>query len=888
MSKSLVIVESPAKAKTINKYLGSDYLVRSCVGHIRDLPKSGSGRRTKDPLPEVPPEGEKYARIIRSMGINPYNSWQAKYEVLPGKEKVIQELKGLASTAKDIYLATDLDREGEAIAWNLQEVLGKDKKYKRVMFSEITQEAIQAAFAKPLELDQNKVQAQQTRRYLDRVVGYMVSPLLWKKVARGLSAGRVQSVAVKLITEREREIRRFQADEFWTMDINVESENSKPKHRFTMAVSKHKNKTYKPTSQKESDKALAELQQSKIIVKEVQQSRQKSSPPPPFITSTMQQAASTRLGFTIKRTMIAAQKLYEAGFITYIRTDSVNISSSSLEQCRAYIEDKFSKKYLPDNPRYYKGKSKQAQEAHEAIRPSNISMSVEMLPASSSIGSSERKLYQLIYTRFIASQMTDAIFHRTKIIAQAGDYELQVSGRILEFDGFSKVSPIINKDDVILPADLKQGEQLIGKDFLPEQHFTKPPARFNEASLVKELEKLAIGRPSTYSPIISTIQDRGYVRLINKKFHAEKIAEIVTDRLGDSFPNLLAYDFTASMEDTLDAIASDKENWSKVLDTFYKDFVSQLEKADSEEGMKSNTAVPTEVKCSKCSREMVIRNSSTGIFLGCSGYDDKENPCKNTINLSSVTEEVSELEEKPTVHKKECKVCGSFMNDYVVDAEHQIHICDNNPDCNGSVIEEGDFSAKAPKAEEIDCDKCDDIMEMKSGRFGKYFLCRNTECENKRRVMPNGEIAPPRMTPLETEIPCAKYPESNYVIREGALGLFLAAPGFPKQRETRSPYVKELIPYKAQLDKKFHFLMTAPQEDDEGRSFQVRYSRKTQENYVGTFNDNNRPVQQAYYEGKKWQLTEPKKTQKRIKSTTKVIKAKRNRSRNVTARKKSA
>ncbi|MBE8181952.1 MAG: DNA topoisomerase I subunit omega, partial [Candidatus Portiera sp.] len=537
----------------------------------------------------------------------------------------------------------------------------------------------------------------------------------------------------------------------------------------------------------------------------------------------------------------------------------------------------FSKKYLPESPRYYKSRSKQAQEAHEAIRPSSVSMSVEMLPASSSIGSSERKLYHLIYTRFIASQMTDAIFHRTKIIAKAGDYELQVSGRVLEFDGFSKMSPIINKDDAILPADLKQGEELIGKDFLPQQHFTKPSARFNEASLVKELEKLSIGRPSTYSPIISTIQERGYVRLINKKFHAEKIAEIVTDRLGDSFPNLLAYDFTASMEDTLDAIADDKENWTKVLDSFYKDFVSQLEKADSDNGMKNNDAVPTEIKCSNCSREMVIRNSSTGIFLGCSGYDDKKEPCKNTINLSSVTEEVSELEEKPPVDKKECKICGSFMKDYVVDAEHQIHICDDNPDCQGSIIEEGDFSSKAPKAEEIDCDKCQDLMEMKSGRFGKYFLCRNTECENKRRVMPNGEIAPPRMIPLETEIPCAKYPESNYIIREGALGLFLAAPGFPKQRETRSPYVKDLVPYKDRLDKKFHYLMTAPQEDDEGRLFQVRYSRKNLENYVGTFNDKNRPVQQAYYRAKVWQLEEPKRAVKKIKSKTKVIKAKRSR-----------
>ncbi|MCH9664684.1 MAG: type I DNA topoisomerase [Gammaproteobacteria bacterium] len=866
MSKSLVIVESPAKAKTINKYLGSGYLVRSCIGHIRDLPKSGSGRRTKESLPEVPPEGEKYSRIIRSMGVNPYRGWEAKYEILPGKDKVVQELQNLAKTAKDIYLATDLDREGEAIAWNLQEVLGKEKDYKRVIFSEITQEAIKAAFDKPRKLDINRVQAQQTRRYLDRVVGYMLSPLLWKKVARGLSAGRVQSVAVKLVTEKEREIRRFQPQEFWTMDIDVES---KEKHKFTMEVAKHKSKTYKPTSKEESDLALEEIKKNKILVQEVQESMQKSSPPPPFITSTLQQASSTRLGFTVKRTMIAAQKLYEAGFITYIRTDSVNISSSSLEQCRAFIAKSFPKQYLPDSPRYYKGRAKKSQDAHEAIRPSNVALNADKLGANPSIGPSEQKLYQLIYTRFVASQMTDAIFQKTKITAHAGDYELQVAGRTLEFDGFSKISPIINTDAVLLPADLQRGEELAGKKFRPEQHFTKPTARFNEASLVKELEKLGIGRPSTYSPIISTIQDRGYVRLINKKFHAEKIAEIVTDRLDDNFPNLLAYDFTASMEGNLDSIASDETSWTKVLDSFYKDFIGKLEKAESTTGMKDNFAVPTEMDCTNCGRKMVIRNSATGIFLGCPGYDDKDNPCKKTINLSSVTEDVSDHEEeRPPTEKMECKICGSFMNDFVVDAEQSMHICDNNPDCHGNVIELGDFSAKAPKLEEIDCDKCNKVMEMKSGRFGKYFECRDVECGNKRRVMPNGQIAPPRMKPLETDIPCLKYPGSNYVIRESALGLFMAAPGFPKQRETRSPFVRELLPYKKLLDKKFHFLMTAPQEDD-GILFQVRYSRKNQENYVATFNDKNKPIRQAFYKGKQWELEEAKKTRPATKAKAK-------------------
>lgn len=858
MNKSLVIVESPAKAKTIERYLGSDYLVRSCVGHIRDLPtsKSGRARKSKEDLPEVPEKATKYARVIRSMGVNPYKNWEAKYETLPGKEKIIKELKSLAATAKDVYLATDLDREGEAIAWNLTEILGKDKDYKRVIFTEITKTAIQEAFTKPLHLDNNKVHAQQTRRFLDRVVGYMLSPLLWKKVARGLSAGRVQSVAVKLVVEREREIRKFIPREFWTVDAEVATTDG---NILTLQVVKHKGKKFEPASKKEVDVALKEMQEGEIKVTEVKETKQKSSPPPPLITSTLQQSASTRLGFTVKRTMIAAQKLYESGHITYMRTDSLNVSKLAMEQNLDYITQEFKDKYLAAKPRYYKTKSKQAQEAHEAIRPSSVAIDVLKLPSSARIGESECKLYHLIHSRFIASQMADAIFRRTKVTVQVGEYELQLSGRVLEFDGFMKVSPVAIPDKLELPLKLKEGEDLKLNKFLPKQHFTKPPARFNEASLVQELESLGIGRPSTYAPIISTIQDRGYVRLINKRFYAVKIAEIVTDRLDDSFPNLLAYDFTASMENTLDQIADNKEKWTKVLDEFYTDFISRLEKADDSTGMKTNSAVATEIECSNCGRQMVVRNSATGIFLGCTGYDGKDNPCKNTINLLSVAEELmaptdeGEEEKLPQEHKL-CKVCKSPMNDYVVDANTAIHICEHNPDCEGTIVEKGDFSDRVPQVEEMECDRCSDTMEMKKGRFGKYFLCRKEDCGNKRRVMSNGQVAPPRMEPVETKIPCDKYPESNYIIREGAMGLFLAAPGFPKQRETRSPYVKELIPYKEKLDKKFHYLMDAPQEDKDGKLFQVRYSRKKNENYVTTLSEKNRPLLKAFYEGTKWKL----------------------------------
>ena len=911
MKKSLVIVESPAKAKTINKFLGKEYLVKSCVGHIRDLPTSRTGKRyAKDDLPDVPKQGEKYVRTIRSMGVNPYKNWEAKYEILPGKEKVIAELEQLASDADLVYLATDLDREGEAIAWNLTEILGKDKDYKRVIFSEITKEAIQDAFKQPAKLDDNKVKAQQTRRYLDRVVGYMLSPLLWKKVARGLSAGRVQSVAVKLVTEREREIRRFVPDEFWTLHCIL---NSGKKAAFQMEVVKHKGDKYKPVSKEEVDKAMAAIKGAKISVKEVKETMKNSSPPPPFITSTLQQAASTRMGFSVKRTMVAAQKLYEAGHITYMRTDSVNISKQSLAQCRSYLADSFAKEYLPEQPRYYKSRSKQAQEAHEAIRPSNVEMTPEKLLAlGGSLGSSEMALYKLIHSRFVASQMSDAVFRSLKVTASAGDYEMQVIGRTMIFDGFMKVSPAATKDAVELPPGIKEGDELKLKDFLPEQHFTKPPPRFNEASLVKELERLEIGRPSTYAPIISTIQERGYVRLINKRFHAEKIAEIVTNRLDSSFPNLLAYDFTASMEDKLDEIANSKEKWTEVLDKFYQEFIEQLEQADSENGMRENSAVPTKIKCPDCQRAMVIRNSATGIFLGCTGYEDKENPCKKTINLLSVTEnidlpdtgksegdgkddsdaEAGQPDAQPE-QKKSCPVCKSPMEDYAVDAEHLIHICERNPDCEGNLIEKGDFSDRVPEAEELDCDRCGGKMELKSGRFGKYFECGNEECGNKRRVLANGEIMPTRMVPIETDIPCDKYPESNYIIREGALGLFLAAPGFPKQRETRSPYVRELIPYKDKIDKKYHYLLDAPQEDKDGNLFQVRYSRKQAENYVATSGEDKRKIfQQAFYRKKQWQLEDansPMAKARKAVAKTKVIKAGASRARaRSAARKKTA
>lgn len=851
MNKSLVIVESPAKAKTINKYLGNQYMVRSCIGHIRDLPKGGGNKKTALPLPEVPAKGEKYAKIIRSMGINPYKNWEARYEVLPGKEKVVKELQELAYKSKDVYLATDLDREGEAIAWNLAYLLGKDKKYKRVTFTEITKDAIVEAFSRPSPINNYKVHAQQTRRFLDRVVGYMLSPLLWKKVARGLSAGRVQSVAVKLISSREKEIRKFIPEEFWTMEVELLTPR---KESFIMELIKHQNQPYRPSSKEESDSALKTIKKSAITVKEVNASKQKSTPPPPFITSTLQQAAGTRLGFGVKRTMIAAQKLYEAGHITYIRTDSFNLSLGAVEQCRKFIKKDFGSKYLPDKMRFYRSTVKQAQEVHEAIRPSDVYLTAESLPES--MGASERKLYHLIRNRFIACQMTDAIFRRLKVTALADEYELQAAVRIMEFDGFLKVTPLPTKDKIDIPSDIEKGEELKAKEFMPQQHFTKPPPRYTEASLVKEMEKLGIGRPSTYAPIISVIQERGYVSLVDKKFNAEKVAEIVTDRLTDSFPDLLGYDFTASMENNLDNIANGKELWTKVLDKFYSGFIKSLEKADKEGGMKPNTPIPTKIKCPKCKRNMVIRTGVSGMFLGCSGYTDKKDTCKQTINLVSTNKSPDELEDDQSTKKQtlpaereKCSKCGSFMSNYIIDSQQKIYICENIPDCDQVEIEKGDFSSQVIETEILECERCSQDMELKSGRFGKYFACKNEECNNKRRVLNNGQVLPPRMIPVPTEISCTKYPDSNYIIREGAMGLFLAAPGFPKQRETRSPYVKELVPYKNKIDKKYHYLINAPQTDKEDNLFQIRYSRKNKENYLMSVNEKNKPLHKLFYQG---------------------------------------
>ncbi|WP_285834456.1 type I DNA topoisomerase [Kangiella sp. TOML190] len=892
MGKSLVIVESPAKAKTINKYLGNDFVVKSSVGHIRDLPTGASKKapvsakeraRKAAITRKLPPEEKARQKALREkkalferMGINPEEGWDAHYEVLPGKEKVLKELKKLAENADTIYLATDLDREGEAIAWHLKELLGgDDDRYQRVVFNEITKKAIQEAFSKPSGLDMHYVNAQQARRFLDRVVGFMVSPLLWRKISRGLSAGRVQSVAVRLLVEREREIRAFIPDEYWDLhaDTSTQSEQS-----LRLLVNKYQGKAFKPKSESETQIAVDALNQAEFTVSSIESKPQKSKAPKPFITSTLQQAASTRLGYGVKKTMMMAQRLYEAGYITYMRTDSTNLSADAVSECRDYIADKFGKNYLPNEAMSYSSKEG-AQEAHEAIRPSDVSKKVSHL---SNMEKDAERLYDLIWRQFVACQMLPAEFDVTNLLVEAADYQLKAKGRVMRFDGWTKVLPMQkrSKDDEELP-NVKEGERLKLQKLDPKQHFTKPPARYSEAALVKELEKRGIGRPSTYASIISTIQDRGYVKVENKRFYAQKMGEIVTDRLVESFSNLLDFSFTATMEERLDEIAKGDKDWKMTLDEFYQAFSEQLKQADEAEadgGMRPNEAVEIDLTCDLCNQHnFAIRNASTGVFLGCTGYSlPPKERCKNTKNLMPGDDFVAANEEEEARHLvdiKRCKICESTMEDYLLDETTKLYICGNNPDCEGYELEKGEYKIKGYDGPVLECDKCGSEMQLKTGRFGKYFGCMNEDCKNTRKLLANGQPAPPKADPIPMpDLQCQKV-DDHYVLRDGAAGIFLAASKFPRNRETRAPEVAELLPVKDKLDPKYVFLTEAPVKDPAGNAVIVKYSRKSAEQYVaGVDKDGKASGWSAFYEDGNWVERTPVKKAAKKKTAKKASK----------------
>ena len=854
--RALVIVESPAKAKTINKYLGPDYIVKSSVGHVRDLPTGASKTTEKKPVSRAKLSDDQKAEksqlaLVNRMGVDPEHDWKAHYEVLPGKEHVVAELQKLASQVDEIYLATDMDREGEAIAWHLKEVIGGDEsRYQRVVFNEITKNAIQEAFKQPARLDIDKVNAQQARRFLDRIVGFMISPLLWEKIARGLSAGRVQSVATKLVVEREREIRAFIPEEYWQVFADTQSASDD----IRLEAIKQGGKTLKLQNQAQTDALLKILKDAEYKVSVREDKPTKVNPSAPYITSTLQQAASTRLGFSVKKTMTMAQRLYEAGFITYMRTDSIFLSDDAVSMVRGHIESEFGAKYLPAKPNKY-GNKAGAQEAHEAIRPSNVALKGDSLVG---VDRDAQRLYDLIWRQFVACQMTSAEYLSSTILVDANGVELKAKGRTLVFDGFTRVRGVNKADDDILLPAVKVGEVLKLQQLDPSQHFTKPPARFTEASLVKELEKKGIGRPSTYAAIISTIQDRGYVKLDNRRLFAEKMGEIVTDRLDENFSNLMNYAFTADLEGQLDKVAMGERNWKELLDNFYGDFKQRLSSAQSENGMRRNLPVEVEtVHCPECERPMQIRTGTTGVFLGCSGYNlPPKERCKGTLNLTPVESlaafsDDDAAETADLMSKKRCPICETAMDSYVIDGHRKLHICGNNPDCAGFELEEGEFKIKGYDGPTIPCDKCDGEMQLKTGRFGPYFACGS--CDNTRKMLKSGQPAPPRVDPIKMEHLRSVKHDDFFVLRDGAAGLFLAASKFPKVRETRAPKVAELRSVAEQLDPKYQFILNAPDVDPEGNPTLVKFSRKNQVQYIGSENAEGKQTKWSLqYQDGKW------------------------------------
>lgn len=854
--RALVIVESPAKAKTINKYLGPDYIVKSSVGHVRDLPTGASKTTEKKPVSRAKLSDDQKAEksqlaLVNRMGVDPEHDWKAHYEVLPGKEHVVAELQKLASQVDEIYLATDMDREGEAIAWHLKEVIGGDEsRYQRVVFNEITKNAIQEAFKQPARLDIDKVNAQQARRFLDRIVGFMISPLLWEKIARGLSAGRVQSVATKLVVEREREIRAFIPEEYWQVFADTQSASDD----IRLEAVKQGGKTLKLQNQAQTDALLKILKDAEYKVSVREDKPTKVNPSAPYITSTLQQAASTRLGFSVKKTMTMAQRLYEAGFITYMRTDSIFLSDDAVSMVRGHIESEFGAKYLPVKPNKY-GNKAGAQEAHEAIRPSNVALKGDSLVG---VDRDAQRLYDLIWRQFVACQMTSAEYLSSTILVDANGVELKAKGRTLVFDGFTRVRGANKADDDILLPAVKVGEMLKLQQLDPSQHFTKPPARFTEASLVKELEKKGIGRPSTYAAIISTIQDRGYVKLDNRRLFAEKMGEIVTDRLDENFSNLMNYAFTADLEGQLDKVAMGERNWKELLDNFYGDFKQRLSSAQSENGMRRNLPVEVEtVHCPECERPMQIRTGTTGVFLGCSGYNlPPKERCKGTLNLTPVESlaafsDDDAAETADLMSKKRCPICETAMDSYVIDGHRKLHICGNNPDCAGFELEEGEFKIKGYDGPTIPCDKCDGEMQLKTGRFGPYFACGS--CDNTRKMLKSGQPAPPRVDPIKMEHLRSVKHDDFFVLRDGAAGLFLAASKFPKVRETRAPKVAELRSVAEQLDPKYQFILNAPDVDPEGNPTLVKFSRKNQVQYIGSENAEGKQTKWSLqYQDGKW------------------------------------
>lgn len=687
MAKRLVIVESPAKARTVHKFLGPDYLVMASMGHIRDLPK-------------------------KEMGIDIEHDFKPVYEVIPEKKKTVSELQKSAKECESVFLAADPDREGEAICWHLETLL-KDfnENINRVIFHEITKGAIGDAFSHAGEIDQGKIEAQQTRRLLDRLVGYLISPLLWKKIGRGLSAGRVQSIAMRLICEREKEIRDFIPEEYWT--VTAELEASQPPS-FKANLVKIDDKKTKIEDGKSAEKIASELRDATYTLENVDVKEKKRNPAPPYITSTLQQEGFRLYHFPVKRTMSIVQRLYEGmeigeqglvGLITYIRTDSVRVSDEAISGARKFITDNYSKEYAPVEPRIYKNK-RRAQDAHEAIRPTTFSLPPEAVKPY--LKKEEYNLYRIIWNRFIASQMSSAEVEETVFDISAGKYQFQTKGEVIKFDGFLALTAKEKKEEKILPK-VEAGEELKLLDLESKQNFTQAPPRFTEGSLVKELEAKGVGRPSTYAPIIATLQNRAYVVKEKGKFIPTDLGLFVTDFLLENFSDLMEYEFTVRLEEELDRISERELNWVDYLKSYYALLDKDLQQAMGVESVKA-TGIPLEDVCPDCGRKLVIKEGRYGRFKACSGYPDCE------YKESLVKKEVKPLDET-------CPECGSQMvmrtgryGNFVA--------CSNYPECKYVKKEKKDTGIPCPQ-------ECGGTIVRKKTRKGKIFwgCSKYPECD---------------------------------------------------------------------------------------------------------------------------------------------------------------
>ena len=706
MGKSLLIVESPTKVNTLKKIVGKDFIIKASVGHLKDLPK-------------------------KKLGVDIENNFEPEYITIRGKGKILQELKTAAKKADKIFLAPDPDREGEAIAYHIGNEVARFTKGKiyRVLFNEITKKAVKEALDNPTELNSDRVNAQQARRILDRLVGYKISPILWKKVHRGLSAGRVQSVALRIVCEREREIQAFKSKEYWSVTLNLEG-SCEPK--FQAKLLKIGNEKAEIGNKEEADTILKDLDGLPLILDSITKKERKRNPSAPFITSSLQQEASRKLNFSPKKTMLLAQKLYEGikldkkgtvGLITYMRTDSVRLSDQALEDVRSFIPEKYGDDYLPTKPNVYKSK-KSAQEAHEAIRPTDVNIDPNSI--KDYLEKDLFRLYQLIWSRFVSCQMVPAVLDTTQFDIKSGNYLFRSNGSILKFAGFMKVY-VESQDDVtseksdskdsdrILPP-LTKGEELKLIEILPEQHFTQPPARFTEAMLVKELEDKGVGRPSTYASIISVIKDRDYIQNEERRLKPVELGFMINDLLVENFPDIMTTQFTAKMEGQLDEVEDGKVEWKKVLQSFYTPFKKDLEEAEKKMKDFKAEVEETDEVCEKCNEPMIIKWGRFGKFMACSGYPD----CKNA---------------------KDIKKPGS---------------------------EEGETP------DEVDgvCDLCESALIIKRGRFGKFIACSTyPECKFTKPIglgiaCPEdnckGEIAPRRTKKGRTFYGCTKYPDCKF------------------------------------------------------------------------------------------------------------------------------